>query len=264
MARARIDTAPAAPWGWAAAGLLAGAALSLLLFIPASWLANRLDASTNGQVQLLDPRGTIWEGSAQLVLTGGRGSRDAATLPTRVQWRMHPGLTGLRMTVSSPCCTPEPVKLALRPGFGTFSLEVGDSMSNWPAALLSGLGTPWNTLQLEGDMQLRTQRLSLHWAQGRTAIAGNAELLFNDIASRLATVRPMGSYRLSLAGGAVPAVQLATSAGPLQLSGNGQWVGSRLRFTGEASAAPEREAALANLLNIIGRRNGARSIITIG
>ena len=48
------------------------------------------------------------------------------------------------------------------------------------------------------------------------------------------------------------------------LSGNGQWVGKRLRFTGEASAAPGREAALANLLNIIGRRSGARSIITVG
>ena len=31
-----------------------------------------------------------------------------------------------------------------------------------------------------------------------------------------------------------------------------------------ASAAPDREAALSNLLNIIGRRNGARSIITVG
>ena len=39
---------------------------------------------------------------------------------------------------------------------------------------------------------------------------------------------------------------------------------TRLRFEGVASAAPEREAALANLLNIIGRRSGARSIITIG
>ena len=35
-------------------------------------------------------------------------------------------------------------------------------------------------------------------------------------------------------------------------------------FTGEATAAPGREAALANLLNIIGRRNGARSVITVG
>ena len=53
-------------------------------------------------------------------------------------------------------------------------------------------------------------------------------------------------------------------AGDLQLSGQGQWVGSRLHFRGEASASPEREAALSNLLNILGRRQGARSIITFG
>jgi general secretion pathway protein N len=74
----------------------------------------------------------------------------------------------------------------------------------------------------------------------------------------------MGSYRITLLGGQTPAVQLDTLEGSLQLSGSGQWVGSRLRFSGTASAAPEREDALANLLNIIGRRSGARSIITIG
>jgi general secretion pathway protein N len=37
-----------------------------------------------------------------------------------------------------------------------------------------------------------------------------------------------------------------------------------LRFEGEASAAPERAEALANLLNIIGRRDGTRSIIKVG
>jgi len=59
-------------------------------------------------------------------------------------------------------------------------------------------------------------------------------------------------------------LQLSTLDGALQLTGSGQWVGSRLHFSGEASAAPDRETALANLLNIIGRRTGARSIITIG
>jgi general secretion pathway protein N len=264
MARPHIDTAPSAPWAWAGVGLLAGAVASLVVSAPAAWLASRVDASTNGQVQLLDPRGTVWNGSAQLVLTGGRGSRDAAALPTRVQWSMRPSATGVRMQVSSPCCTPQPLALALRPGFGSFRVDVADGESHWPAALLSGLGTPWNTLQLEGEMQLRTRQLSVQWAQGRSAVAGTAELVAVELASRLATVRPMGSYRVTLAGGAVPAVQLATTSGPLLLSGSGQWVGSRLRFSGEASAAPEREDALANLLNIIGRRNGARSIITIG
>ena len=74
----------------------------------------------------------------------------------------------------------------------------------------------------------------------------------------------MGSYRTTLLGGETPRLQLETLDGALNLSGTGQWVGSRLRFSGSASAAPDREEALANLLNIIGRRNGASSIITIG
>ena len=48
------------------------------------------------------------------------------------------------------------------------------------------------------------------------------------------------------------------------MSGQGQWTGPRLHFEGEASAVPGREAALANLLSIIGRRRGDRSIITVG
>jgi general secretion pathway protein N len=41
-------------------------------------------------------------------------------------------------------------------------------------------------------------------------------------------------------------------------------VGQRLHFQGEASASPERETALSNLLNILGRRQGPRSIISFG
>jgi general secretion pathway protein N len=37
-----------------------------------------------------------------------------------------------------------------------------------------------------------------------------------------------------------------------------------LRFRGEATAAEGDEGALDNLLNIIGRRQGARSVISIG
>jgi general secretion pathway protein N len=74
----------------------------------------------------------------------------------------------------------------------------------------------------------------------------------------------MGNYRITVLGGSTPALQLETLQGSLQLSGSGRWVGSRLHFSGTASAAPDAEGALSNLLNIIGRRSGARSIITIG
>ena len=59
-------------------------------------------------------------------------------------------------------------------------------------------------------------------------------------------------------------MHLETLEGSLLLSGEGQWVGARLHFEGEASAAPQRLDALSNLLNIIGRRQGERSIIKLG
>ena len=74
----------------------------------------------------------------------------------------------------------------------------------------------------------------------------------------------MGSYRITLQGGTQATLRLETLEGSLQLSGTGQWVGQRLRFRGEASAVPGREGALANLLTIIGRRTGDRSLISIG
>lgn len=236
----------------------------MVVFAPARWLTSRVSSATGGQVQLLDPRGTLWHGSAQFVLTGGPGSNDAATLPTRMEWRLVPALAGMRLRLSSACCTVQPVSMSVGFGFGSTRVDVADSPSRWPAAILAGLGTPWNTLQLEGDLDLRTRGLKLRWAAGRLQVDGSAELTAERVASRLTTVRPMGSYRLTLTGGTVPALQLTTVEGALQLTGSGQWVGSRLRFNGEATAAPDRETALANLLNIIGRRNGARSIITIG
>ena len=264
VARTSIASVAPAPWRWAVAGVLLGLLVALPASIPASWLAGRVAAATGSQVQLIDPRGSVWNGSARLVLTGGAGSSSAAALPSRLTWRMRPGWRGLHLAFSSDCCTPAPVAFDWLPGWRSTSVRVADGQSQWPASLLAGLGTPWNTLQLDGDLLLRTQGLSLEWAEGRLAVNGRAEMTAQRMASRVSTVRPLGSYRAVVSGGPVPAVQLSTLEGALQLSGSGQWVGSRLRFNGEASAAPDREAALANLLNIIGRRSGARSIITIG
>lgn len=264
MGDGTTGTAARSPWAWAALGAVAGLLLALVAFAPAQWVATRVAAATAGRVLLPDARGTVWNGSAQLVLTAGPVSSDATALPSRVEWRLRPAWAGLRLVLHTDCCTPAPLAVVWRKGWARTTLEVADGQSQWPAALLAGLGTPWNTLQFEGELALSTQALSLEWTEGRVSVAGRAELLAQRMSSRLSTLRPMGSYRLVLSGGAVPALQLSTIEGDLQLSGSGQWIGSRLRFNGEASAAAEREAALANLLNIIGRRNGARSIITIG
>ena len=191
-------------------------------------------------------------------------SQDQAALPGRISWRLRPAWGGLRAQIDAACCTPAPLQLQARARWNGAHITVADGQSHWPAAVLAGLGTPWNTLQPQGQLALETRGLQMDWAAGRMVLQGQAQLDALSMSSRLSTLRPMGSYRLTLQGGAAPTLGLQTLQGALQLSGNGQWVGQRLRFTGEASAAPEREGALSNLLNIIGRRQGARSLISLG
>jgi general secretion pathway protein N len=264
VARSTRDPWPTVPWAWAFAGLLSGLLLALVLFAPARWLASGVKQASAGHLLLDDPRGTVWNGSARLLLTGGAGSNDATVLPGRFGWRIRPAWSGISAELEAACCTPRPLQLRASLGWGGGKLLVGDQRSGWPASMLAGLGTPWNTLQIEGELQLSTQGVSVEWIEGRLVIGGRAELTALRVSSRLSTLRPMGSYRITVNGGSTSTLQLATLEGALQLAGSGQWVGSRLRFTGSASAEPEREAALSNLLNIIGRRSGARSIITIG
>lgn len=264
--RSAVQSASAltAPWSWAWAGALLGLMLALLLNAPARWLAAAVQQGLQGRVLLDDARGTVWNGSARLTLTGGAGSTDAATLPGRLAWRLRPGWAGLAFDLNADCCMQQPWRLSLQPRWGGASLSLADSQSQWPAQWLTGLGTPWNTVQPEGQLSLSTQGLSADWAAGRWLLAGRAQLDALQMSSRLSTLRPMGSYRIILSGGATPTLGLSTLEGALQLSGSGQWVGARLRFEGIASAAPERLDALSNLLNIIGRRDGARAIIKIG
>ena len=264
MATSAAIAPPRTTWAWAAAGIVLGVAVALVLFIPASWVAARVERATAGRVVLAEPRGTLWNGWADVRLTGGAGSTDVMSLPTALHWRIRPRWNGFRVELGTACCTPEPLALRVRPGISQTAIDVEDRRSQWPASLLAGLGTPWNTLQLDGELIISTRDLSVEWVEGRLALAGQAELQAQRIASRLSTLRPMGSYRITVSGGATPNLQLETLDGALQLSGSGQWVGSRLRFNGIATAAPGREEALANLLNIIGRRNGPRSVITIG
>jgi general secretion pathway protein N len=249
---------------WAVLGALLGALAALISFAPAAWLATGVALASQGQVLLADARGTVWQGSAQLVLTGGANSSDATALPGRVQWTLRPSLAGLQAKVLPTCCSSQPMLMVVSPRWGGAHLDISGLQMHLPAQLLSGLGTPWNTLSPQGQLALSADALSVNWVQGRAQLGGSATVNMTDISSRLSTLRPLGDYRLSLTGGDAPSLQLQTLQGALQLSGSGQWIGSRMRFSGEASAAPEREAALTNLLNIIGRRQGTKSLISLG
>ncbi|MFV0678922.1 type II secretion system protein N [Ottowia sp.] len=269
--RASTRTAPPyAPWGWAWLGAGIGLALILALAAPARWLAAGLAQATQGAVVLAEPQGNIWSGTARLVLTGGAGSRDSTALPGRVQWQLRPQLTGLMARLSADCCTPQtPIHIQISPRWNGAQVQVGDGQSFWPALLLTGLGTPWNTVRPQGELALLTRSLAVHWHAGRMDVTGQAEITARQMSSRLSTLEPLGSYRVVLNGGGTNSGQalslkLTTLEGHLQLSADGQWIGTRLRLRGQAQAAPGMEAPLANLLNVLGRRQGERAIISLG
>ncbi|OGB53993.1 MAG: general secretion pathway protein GspN [Burkholderiales bacterium RIFOXYD12_FULL_59_19] len=252
------------PWGWALSGALLGLLLSTALFAPARWLSSLLRQVSQGQLLLQDARGTVWTGSARVTVTGGPGSQETATLPGRLAWIFSPGLGPARLQLHADCCMQQAWAMRLQPRWNGFQVSLSDAQSQWPAKLLAGLGTPWNTIQPQGELLLTTQGLTLAWAAGRLVLSGAAQLDAMNLSSHLSTLRPMGSYRFSLTGGTPVSLALTTLQGSLQLTGSGQWVGGQLRFNGEASAVPQHQAALSNLLNLIGRRNGARSIIKVG
>ncbi len=258
-----------APWGSAGLGACLGLFVALWFWAPAHWLAWGVAKASQERVLLQSARGTLWSGSAQLVLSGGQGSRDEQTLPGRIQWDITPGWLSLHVRLNADCCMAAgPAQVRMQAGLSTMAVQVEANRSQWPAALLSGLGAPWNTLQAQGQLHLRTEALGLQWAAGRLQVQGLVEMEAHNMSSRLSTLKPMGSYRIQLRGtpegSPTPELQLSTLQGPLQLTGQGQWVGARLRFTGEASADEGSESALSNLLNIIGRRQGARSLLSLG
>ncbi len=271
--RAGPASGPAARWGLA--GALVGLVIGGAAFAPAAWVVTGVSAASGGRLLLAEARGTVWNGSAIAVLTGGPGSRDASALPGRLAWSLAPrwaGGLGMALQAEQACCLNGVVTVLIRPGIGGVRLELLPGapgwIAQWPSAWLAGLGTPFNTLQLGGQLRLQSPGLALESVQGRWRLSGRADLDMSAMSSRLSTLPTLGDYRLSV--DATPdagaALRLTTLGGALQLQGDGQWSaasGLRLRAQAQAATADD-EAALGNLLNIIGRRQGARSVISIG
>lgn len=255
---------------WAWVGAICGLAFALIAFAPAHWMGSLLSHLTGRTVQLVNAGGTVWDGQGDLLLSGGEGSRGQTALPQGIRWKLRPGWSQgpvLRVLLTSPCCTEQPLSIALRPGMGSTHMRFDAFSSRWPAAMLVGLGTPWNTLRMDGRLLIQSPGFSLIWSDGRPRLEGLLAVEAHDLATRVSTLRPLGSYRVEVQakGDSDKAtLRLATLRGGLVLDGNGQWTGGRLRFRGVASAAAGQEAALANLLSIIGRRDGARTLLTFG
>ncbi|QGZ40690.1 general secretion pathway protein N [Pseudoduganella flava] len=248
---------------WLLAIVFTGA-LTLAVFFPATWVAALVEKQTGGRLTLGDAQGTLWRGSA---FVGGAASGNGPVtplLPGRFAWRLSPlALIGnVRMELSNPESLTQSVVFT-----GSWrEWQLSPAALRLPADGLSGLGAPLNTLALSGRLQLAWTSLQLALVDRNVQVRGVTTLRMDDVSSRLAPTKPLGSYQLALDWqGQHANVVLTTAKGPLLLSGTGQLRNGRLQFSGQADTATGYEDTLGNLINLLGQRRnvGGKNIIAL-
>lgn len=240
------------------------AVLVAIAYAPATVADALLDRATLGRVRLAEAEGTLWRGSARLVVGEGPSGAGAQTqgfaLPGTLRWQVRRlplalGLLDLTLAIDG---AGVPVRISGQPN----DLRIAAGEVRLPEIQLAALGSPWNTIRPTGVFALRWQSLALR----EGTLDGTLGFELRDVGSALTPVRPLGSYRVEVRGdGQTVTVVLSTIEGPLRLEGQGSW-GRRqgLRFEAQARTTDDKRASLESLLALIGRREGDRTVIRIG
>lgn len=258
---------------------LVGAALAALASAPATFADAALSRATEGRMRLAQADGTIWNGSARLVLAdaaapGGAGLPAPApggaaqpadvvagvAIPGRVDWNIRalPLLVGQLDARLRFDRVAQPVRV--HGAYGEIRVDAG--ALDLPSVELGRLGSPWNTVRPSGALHLNWENLVIR----PTGLDGRARIELRDASSAMTPVRPLGSYRIDVVGRGTRAdVSIETMNGPLRLQGSGTFDAQRgLRFVAEASAEAGERDRLQSFLGLIGPREGERTIIRIG
>src|SRR5882757_1470876 len=250
---------PSMAWIAAAAGGALAVLATVALLAPAQWAGSAVRRVSGGRVELAEASGTIWNGSATLVLATAGARQDArASLPDALTWRLSPWplLAGtIELTLQHPSALSEPLQVRAH---SDGRLQIGPATLKLPAAMLAGLGAPWNTVRPGGVLSVHTDGLELQPGHCQGSLTADWE----NASSALTPVSPIGHYRLQTDGN-YPGmrVELQTISGPLELTGSGTiGEGGRLRFDGIARALaatdPATKTQLTGLISLLGRREG--------
>lgn len=234
--------------GWRLYALFAMAFLFVLIATaPATVLSGIVENASKGQFVLANATGTIWHGSAAPAIRQHSGSLQVLE---RLNWDIEimPMFTGKLVTRLhwDNNVRPEPMLVTV-----SYSrIELRNALLPLNASLLGELSPLLKPVQLSGQMQINS-RLFTFTRQGMSGIAV-AE--WTNAGSILSSVKPLGQYRIDLAGsGSRLEMTLSTTAGVLQLEGKGSFApGQGLMFHGTARAASEKSSGLDELLNNFG------------
>lgn len=225
----------------------------LLQSMPAEVLAWAVAKQTAQTLYLADPKGTVWEGSANPVVTNGTQQLELAPL----RWHFMQNRL-LRGQVAAQLDFATGSRVLLATTHDSVTLENADL--TLPASLLGVIFPALSLWQPQGALQIKTPSLRL--ASQRSD--GEAQLLWRSASTSLSRVRPLGDYSFDIrAAQRGVDFTLSTLAGPLTLGGRGYWRSrNEWTFTGQARPRPDRQADLHDLLQLFSRqRDGDKYLL---
>ena len=220
---------------------------------PASLLAWVLPIASNEAATLEHARGSLWAGeAAALVLTDPSGIRHRFE-HARWNWmagRLMSGEIAVRLRIDDP---------TLRGGTDIVptlsALYLRRTNFELPASSLASYRPELSPAGLLGSLTIESPEFAFAWNGG---LQGAATVLWRDAATWHSSVRPLGQFRIRIAGVEAGALlRVDTVGGALYVEGEGAWSQARgLSFRGIARAAPQESLRLAGLLGMLGPPRG--------
>lgn len=188
---------------------------ALAALAPPSLTMKGLSFLSNEKLQVRDPRGTAWAGSARLYAGGVMDLGE-------ISWRI--GLSDIALEGAARA------SVEVRP----WGIAVRGLDATFPAAALALLDPALHALGPQGTVRLRSERLRIE----RGSVLGLAEVEWRDV--RLARARglELGSHVARLRGGGKRVdIELGSLEGPMRIEGGGTWTTSgAVRMSGSVHA----------------------------
>jgi general secretion pathway protein N len=234
--------------GWRIFVLFAIAFLiTLVVVAPASLLATVVEKGSKGRFVLANASGTVWQGNAIPAIRQRTGGLLALE---KLHWNIAvlPLFAG---KISSQFHwdnveQDQPMMAVM----SLSQLELRNAVFPFHADILGELSPLLQPVQMSGEMQIKSERFVF----SRQGMNGTALVDWTNAGSVLSSVKPLGHYRINLAGnGDRLDIALITITGMLLLEGNGSLITGRgLSFQGTARASIDSNGSLDELLSNLG------------
>lgn len=213
------------------------------MLAPAQLLAVLLNHYSQGKLSLVAPNGSAWRGSAHVILNA---VHHRVLNVGKVSWDIQAvQMIAGKISIQIIWNDAMPFWLFIEPT----RIHIERANLSLPAEILETFMPVIATAKLGGKVDIHCDNLSITSKE----MIGKIDMDWLNVTSQLSTLNPMGSYHLTwfVGHGAIQLKPIGNA--PLILQGTGN-IGLKqgVHFNGMASAQPEHQQALKQVLQIIG------------